>query len=61
MRKLNESEKVNEIELRFCETRSKRSIEVYRGKNLHLNPVPPPIAVTEIVNCHLINIQPLFI
>ncbi len=26
----------------FCETRSKRSVEVYRGKNLHPLPGDPP-------------------
>ncbi len=30
----------------FCETRSKRSIEVYKGKNLHpLPPHPPDVAM----------------
>jgi hypothetical protein len=27
--------------MRFCETRSKRSVEVYKGKNLDPPPGPP--------------------
>jgi hypothetical protein len=32
----------------FCETRSKRSVEVYKGKKLDPPPPPPPTDVTDI-------------
>ncbi len=32
----------------FCETRSKRSVEVYKGKNLHPTPPAPPTDVTDV-------------
>ncbi len=37
--------------IHFCETRSKRSVEVYRGKNLH--PLPPaPLPHRRDRHCH---------
>ncbi len=39
----------------FCETRSKRSVEAYKGKNLD-PPTPAPTDVTDIFNWHLIGI-----
>jgi hypothetical protein len=36
-----------ESKMNFCETRSKRSVEVYKGKNLHPLP-PPPTDVTDV-------------
>ncbi len=34
---------------KFCETRSKRNVEVYKGRNLHPPPSPPPTDVTDIL------------
>ena len=39
------------ILLFFCETRSKRSVEVYRGRNLDPPPGTPPQTVTDILEC----------
>jgi hypothetical protein len=43
-------EELKEISV-FCETRSKRCVEVYKGKNLH----PPPTDVTDTCSFDLVT------
>ncbi len=50
-RKMNVIKKFLLDGYRFCETRSKRSVEVYRGRNLHPPPRDPPQTVTDILEC----------